>query len=258
MQTCETIIGHQDTVLLVGAERDKRGFLAANLTADGYEALEVGSAEGARRLLTQSVVDLMVIDGALPDGDGLELVQFVRGTDQVAPRVDSNLPIIVASDRAALLDRVRGFERGCDDYLPRPYAYTEMRARIAALLRRRRRLSLPSRLRVGALEVDGLARQAWVDGKPLRLSSKEFSLLHAFAREPGRVFSRAELMELVWGWADGAHGARQTRTLDSHISRLRRKLGLLGVHYIVNVWAVGYRLIDLTATLPAEEQQAVA
>ncbi len=258
MQTHETIIGERDTVLLVGADRDKRAFLAANLTADGYEAFEVGSAEGARQALTQSCIELMVIDGELPDGDGLELVQFVRGTARVAARVDPNLPIIVASDRSSLLDRVRGLERGCDDYLSRPYAYTEMRARIAALLRRRRRLARTSRLRVGALEVDALARQAWVDGQPLLLSSKEFSLLHALAREPGRVFSRAELMELVWGWADGAHAARQTRTLDSHISRLRRKLDALGVHYIVNVWAVGYRLVELSATTQAADRQLVA
>ena len=247
-----------NTILVVGGDRVARAFLGDNLTADGYEILEAGAVTSARRLLTQSLVDLMVVDRELPDGDGLELVRFVREENQPAARIDCDLPVIVISDNPSPLERICGFERGCDDYLDRrEMSYAELRVRIAALLRRRRRISSISRLRVGTLEIDALARQVWVDGVPVALSSKEFSLLVTLAREPGRVFSRAELMATVWGWSDGGATALRTRTLDSHASRLRRKLSAHGALYVVNVWGVGYRLIDVPASEPAGEVVAL-
>jgi two-component system phosphate regulon response regulator PhoB len=130
--------------------------------------------------------------------------------------------------------------------------------RIAALLRRRRRASTIARLRVGTLEIDALARQAWIDGVVVPLSSKEFSLLVTLAREPGRVFKRAELMETVWGWSDAGATSQHTRTLDSHASRVRRKLAAHGAAYVVNVWGVGYRLMDLPAGRPADALRLAA
>jgi DNA-binding response OmpR family regulator len=245
------IVETPDTILLVGADRAARAFLGDNLTADGYEILEAGAVTSARRLLTQSLVDLVLVQGALPDGDALELVRFVRACDQLAARVDCDLPMIVIAEHASPLDRIRGFERGCDDYLcSGELSYTELRARIAAQLRRRRRSSTIARLRVGTLEIDALARQVWVEGVPVAVSSKEFSLLVTLAREPGRVFKREELMATVWGWSDAGATSQRTRTLDSHASRLRRKLAAHGASYVVNVWGIGYRLIDL----PASEQ----
>jgi DNA-binding response OmpR family regulator len=236
-----------NTILLLDADRGARCALAAQLTADGYEVLEAGALGSARRLLTDQFVDLAVIDRALPDGDGLELLGFIRDAGQVGAPVDPDLPIIVTSARASLLDRVRGLERGCDDYLSSPYHYQELRARIGALLRRRLRLAAGARLRVGSLEVNALARQAWVDGHPVPLSSKEFSLLQTMAREPTRVFRREELMTAVWGWAAEAQVGYRTRTLDQHASRLRRKLSTHGASYVINVWGVGYKLVDVTA-----------
>jgi DNA-binding response OmpR family regulator len=248
-----------NTILVVGADRAARAFLGDNLTADGYEVIEAGAVTSARRLLAQTLVDLIVVDRDLPDGDGLELVRFVREADQLAAQVDCDLPVIVVSGSPSPLERIRGFERGCDDYLDRvELTYTELRARIAALLRRRRRASRIARLRVGTLEIDALARQVWVDGVPVVLASKEFSLLVTLAREPGRVFKRAELMATVWGWSDGGATAQRTRTLDSHASRLRRKLSAHGAVYVVNVWGVGYRLIDVPASEPADLTQLVA
>jgi DNA-binding response OmpR family regulator len=248
-----------NTILIVGADRAARAFLGDNLTADGYEILEAGAVASASRLLMQSHVDLLVLDRDLPDHDGLELLRFIREADQLVSQVDCDLPVIVTSGDASPLERIRGFERGCDDYLNRAeLSYTELRVRIAALLRRRRRVSAISRLRVGTLEIDALARQAWVDGVPVLLASKEFSLLVTLAREPGRVFKRAELMATVWGWSDGGVTAHHTRTLDSHASRLRRKLSTHGAAYVVNVWGVGYRLIDVPAGEPAGEMQLVA
>ncbi|MGH2860148.1 MAG: response regulator transcription factor [Solirubrobacteraceae bacterium] len=248
-----------NTILIVDADRVARAVLGDNLSADGYEVLEAGAVTSARRLLTQTSVDLMVVDRELPDGDGLELVRFIRDADQLVAQVDCDLPVIVFSGDASPLERIRGFERGCDDYLDRgAISYTELRARIAALLRRRRRVSTIARMRVGTLEIDALARQAWVDGAPVPLASKEFSLLVTLAREPGRVFKRAELMATVWGWSDGGATAQRTRTLDSHVSRLRRKLSARGASYVVNVWGVGYRLIDVPASEPAADVQLVA
>jgi DNA-binding response OmpR family regulator len=249
----------QNTILIVGADRAARAFLGDNLTADGYEILEAGAVASARRLLMHSVVDLLVVDRDLPDRDGLELLRFIREQDQLAAQIDCDLPVIVISDNASPLERIRGFERGCDDYLSRAeLSYTELRVRIGALLRRRRRVSTITRLRVGTLEIDALARQVWVDGVAVPLAGKEFSLLVTLAREPGRVFKRAELMATVWGWSDGGVTAQRTRTLDSHASRLRRKLSAHGAAYVVNVWGVGYRLIDVPAGEPADEMQLVA
>jgi DNA-binding response OmpR family regulator len=248
-----------NTILIVAADRTARAFLGDNLTADGYEILEAGAVTSARRLLNQSQVDLMVVSRDLPDGDGLDLLRFIRDAEQLAARVDCDLPVIVIADSASPLDRIRGFERGCDDYLGgAELSYTELRARIAALLRRRRRVSTIARLRIGSLEIDALARQVWVDGVPVPLASKEFSLLVTLAREPGRVFKREELMATVWGWSDGGATAQRTRTLDSHASRLRRKLSAHGAIYVVNVWGVGYRLIDVPASEPAADVQLVA
>jgi DNA-binding response OmpR family regulator len=248
-----------NTILIVGADRAARAFLGDNLTADGYEILEAGAVSSARQLLAQSHADLLVLDRELPDGDGLELLRFIRDGDELVAQVDRDLPVVIISADPSPLERIRGFERGCDDYLNRgELSYTELRARIAALLRRRRRVSTIARLRVGTLEIDALARQAWVAGVPVPLSSKEFSLLVTLAREPGRVFKRAELMATVWAWSDAGVTSQHTRTLDSHASRLRRKLSSHGAAYVVNVWGVGYRLIDVPAGEPAGEMRLVA
>jgi DNA-binding response OmpR family regulator len=111
---------------------------------------------------------------------------------------------------------------------------------VVALLRRGQRRTGPGRLRVGPLEVDPLARRVWLHGEELKLSKKEFALLRALASDPTRVFTREELLRGVWGFRSLGH----TRTLDSHASRLRKKLTGHGERYVVNVWGVGYRLVD--------------
>ena len=230
------------TILLIEDHLTTRRFLADNLAADGYEILEAESAEDAERLIASEFPDLAILDLGLPDRDGLELLRGVRESDGVAGRFDPDLPVLVLSGRGGELDRVRGFNRGCDDYVVKPFSYPELQARVLALLRRGRRRPGPGRLRMGPLELDPLARQVWLRGEELKLSKKEFALLRALAGDPTRVFTREELLRGVWGF----RSMGMTRTLDSHASRLRKKLARDGDRFIVNVWGVGYRLLDGT------------
>jgi DNA-binding response OmpR family regulator len=231
---------HSPTILIVEDHAVTRRFLADNLAADGYEPLEAQSAGDGRRLMTSHSPELAIIDLGLPDHDGLELLREVRETDDTAGRLDPCLPVLILSGRATELDRIRGFERGCDDYLVKPFSYAELRGRIRALLRRARTKPGTGRLRIGSLELDPLARQVRVDGEPVQLAKKEFALLRALATEPTRVFTREELLRGVWGY----QSLCATRTLDSHASRLRKKLSVGGNVFVVNVWGIGYRLVD--------------
>lgn len=228
------------TILIVEDHGATRRFLADNLAADGFEPLEADTARDGLRLIAGKPPDLAIIDLSLPDRDGLDLLREVRAGDESVSRLDPRMPVILLTGRAGELDRVRGFERGCDDYLVKPFSYPELRGRIGAVLTRARRRPGVGRLRIGPLEVDPLSRQVQLDGRPIHLSKKEFALLRALAEDPTRVFTREELLRGVWGYR--ALGA--TRTLDSHASRLRKKLSGAGDGFVVNVWGVGYRLID--------------
>lgn len=228
------------TILVVEDHQTTRTFLSDNLSADGYEVIEAEDLAEARHLLDATFADLAIIDLGLPDGDGLELVAYVREADRIAGRLDPDLPLLVVSGRVSELDLLRGFERGCDDYLLKPFSYHELGARVRALLRRTRRRPGTGRVRVGSLELDPLSRQVWVAGEPVSLSKKEFALLRALAGDPTRVFTREELLRGVWGFV--AMG--QTRTLDSHAFRLRQKLNRSDARYVINVWGIGYRLVD--------------
>jgi len=228
------------TILVVEDHQTTRKFLADNLSADGYEVIEAEGVSDGRRVLENAFPDLAIVDLGLPDGDGLELLAHVRGADRIAGRLDPDLPLLVLSGRVTELDRLRGFDRGCDDYMIKPFSYHELSVRVRALLRRTRRRPAAARLRVGSLELDPMSRQVWVRGDAIALSKKEYALLRALAGEPTRVFTREELLRGVWGFVALGH----TRTLDSHAFRLRQKLNRAGDRFVINVWGVGYRLLD--------------
>lgn len=228
------------TLLLIEDHVPTRSFLADNLCADGFEVLEAECMADARRLLKSRYPDLAIVDLGLPDGDGLELLCHVREADRIAGSLDPDLPLLVLSGRVTEIDQLRGFENGADDYVLKPFSYQELRARVRALLRRTNRRPGAGRLRIGALEVDPVARQVWLHGKPVALSKKEYALLRALAAEPTRVFTREELLRGVWGFRSMV----PTRTLDSHAFRLRNKLNVAGDSFVINVWGVGYRLVD--------------
>jgi DNA-binding response OmpR family regulator len=230
----------QSTLLVVEDDPNTRAFLADNLTQDGFAVSTARCVSEGVDAMASEFPDLVILDVALPDGSGLEILRIVRETDEVAARVDPRTPMLVLSGRAGELDRLRAFERGADDYLIKPFAYRELLARIRAILGRAQERPARGRVRVGALELDPVSRRVTLDGAVVELSQKEFSLLRTLAADPTRVWTKDELMRLVWGHRN----LGTTRTLDSHACRLRQKLCANGDRFVINVWGVGYRLVD--------------
>jgi DNA-binding response OmpR family regulator len=229
------------TILVVEDDDATREFLADNLKADSYGVVAASSGRQALNLLEVKDCDLVLLDVMLPDASGFELCRRLREADGLAQRIDPQIPVIMLTGRTSDNDRVRGFARGADDYVVKPFQYQELAARIEAVLRRSRGRPGEGVLQVGELRLDPVSRDVTVDGRSVELSAKEFALLRTLAAEPTRVFSKEELLRDVWGFK--LMGS--TRTLDSHASRLRRKLGSSGRRWVINVWGVGYRLTDI-------------
>lgn len=232
--------GAVPSVLVVEDDAPTRIFLAENLIADRFAPMSVTSAEEALDLLATARPDVAVVDVGLPGRSGLDLVTDIRDGG-ASVTWDPGMPILLISGQGSPLAAVRAIERGADDFVPKPFHYPELLARLGAALRRSRGALVHETLRVGALSIDRHARRASVGGHALMLSAKEFALLTTLARDPTRVHTKEELLRDVWGY----RGAGRTRTVDSHASRLRRKLALCGAgdRWIGNVWGVGYRLM---------------
>jgi DNA-binding response OmpR family regulator len=220
-------------------DRPTRDLLCDHLAADRFGVLPAPSAADALRLCRFNHPDLLLLDLTLPDASGLDVLREIRDADGVTSRFDPGLPVIVLTGRGAEADRVRGLDFGADDYMVKPFQYQELRARIEAVLRRGRG-GREGPCRVGEIVVDPVRRKVWVGEREVVLSNKEFGLLRVLASDPTRVFSKRELLEAVWGYRTPA----RTRTLDSHASRLRRKLDPESARFVINSWGHGYRLID--------------
>jgi DNA-binding response OmpR family regulator len=225
------------TTLLV-AERDgnTRAFLLDNLAADGYEPLGAQTEEETRIKLRNHGPALVLLGGL---GEGCRRLSLVRAIRSGDAGGDPTVPVIVLGARAEQLEALRAFEAGCDDFVPMPFSYLELRARIRACLRPTREWQVSRRLVVGALVVDRDSRKAVHAGTEVWLSRLEFDLLAHLAAEPTRVVTKSELLREVWGFRSDS----KTRTVDAHACRLRRKLALAGApHLIHNTRGVGYRL----------------
>ncbi len=232
----------EELATLVVCEDDDptRELLCDHLTADRYRVLPAPGASDALRLCGYKQPDLMLLDLCLPDAAGIEVLREIRAADGGAAGLDPRLPVIVISGRGSEADRVRGFAAGADDYVVKPFHYAELAARVGAVLRRRGEGQREGSVRVGELLIDPATRSVRVGERPVRLANKEFALLRALASDPQRVFTKEELLRDVWGY----RSLGRTRTLDSHASRLRRKLDPDGCRFVFNCWGVGYRLVD--------------
>ena len=227
------------TVVVCEDDPPTLDLLCDHLHADRFEALAAPSAADALRLCHYNDPDLLLLDIRLPDASGLDVLREIRASAGPTGRFDPVLPVIVLSGRSTDVDRVRGFSEGADDYVVKPFHYQEVAARIRAVLRRRDARREGPR-RIGDLFIDPSRRKVRVADREVALANKEFTLLRALAADPHRVFTKEELLRDVWGF----RSMGRTRTLDSHASRLRRKLDPEAGRYVVNCWGVGYRLIE--------------
>jgi DNA-binding response OmpR family regulator len=225
-----TTLGH--TILIADQDEGTRTFLADNLSFDGYRITAAESRAKAIALLAVEHPQLIIVD---VNGQTLELVDDVRCGERLA--VDPDTPIIVLSHRPDDIHRVRVLDRSGDDIIAKPFSYPELRARVAAVLRRAEGRRHRRRLRFGPLTIDLAARQVRLGEKPIELTAKEYDLLVALASDSHRVFTREELLRSVWGYRTAS------RTVDSHACRLRQRLSTHPQRLVINVWGVGYRFI---------------
>ncbi len=227
------------SVLLVGP-RPASGSLPADLEADRFRVLLAADAEEVQEALRNSCPTAVIVDLDMPGSGGLEAVRLIRDGGPEEPW-DSAMPVLGVSGSREPHRVVRALERGADEVVGTPFAYVELLARLRALMRRADGEWSAGMLRVGVLAVDRRARRVTVRGVPINLSAKEMGLLTALARDPRRVVSKHELLRDVWGYVSPG----RTRTVDSHASRLRRKLfdASGGERFIINVWGLGYRLL---------------
>lgn len=225
-------------LLLAETEPGTREFLERHLASDGFAVLGADAGREALELAERERPDLVLV-GGLPDAPALEVCRLLR-EGEPGRSWDRDVPVIVLGEARSSdpVDRVHAFERGCDDFVPRPFHYEELVARIHAVLRR----AQPGgrdRVAAGVLAIDRTTRRVTVHGLTVALAAKEYELLVKLAVQPTRVYTKDELLRDVWGF----RSLGRTRTLDSHASRLRRKLARAGADdYVLNVWGVGYRL----------------
>jgi two-component system, OmpR family, response regulator len=225
-------------ILLVDDEHSVQKLLTYPLRKEGYEVVSALDGREALDRLRDGHFDLVVLDVMLPELDGFEVCRQVRARSAV--------PIIMLTAKAEEIDKVLGLELGADDYITKPFSVHEFRSRVKAVLRRAALVrvdeTLEEPLERGELRIDFEKRQVEIRGEPAGLTYVEFEILAALARAPGRVFSRTQLLERVWG--DASY--RDPRTVDVHIRHLREKLEHDPKHpeLIFTVRGVGYRFRD--------------
>lgn len=227
------------SVLLVGP-RPASGSLAVDLEADRFDVMLAADPQEVRGILQTACPSAVIVDLDMPSAGGLEAVGMVREGGPEDPW-DAAIPVLGVSGACEPHRVVRALERGADEVVGTPFAYVELLARLKALIRRADGEWSAGLLRVDDIVIDRRARRVTLGGVPIELSAKELGLLTALAKDPRRVVSKQELLRDVWGYKSMG----RTRTVDSHASRLRRKLATAsgGRRYIVNVWGLGYRLV---------------
>jgi two-component system phosphate regulon response regulator PhoB len=205
----------QPVVLVVEDEHAQREVLAYNLEAEGFRVAHAVNGEEALLLVDEEAPDLVVLDWMLPNVSGIEVCRQIKSRPETR-----GVPIIMLSARTEEVDRVRGLETGADDYVVKPYSVVELMARVRAQLRRTRPAAVGQQLVYEDILLDSETHKVFRGEKPLKLGPTEFRLLATFMEKPGRVWTREQLLDRVWGrdiYVD-------TRTVDVHIGRLRKAL----------------------------------
>ena len=220
-------------ILVVEDERDIRNLIVLHLTREGFRCRTAATGAEALRESRAALPDLVVLDLMLPEIDGLEVCRRLR-----RDAASAAVPIIMLTAKADEVDRVVGLEMGADDYLVKPFSPKELVARVRAILRRTRPAAVSSVLHAGTLALDRERHAVTLDEKPVALTPKEFDLLLALLESAGRVLSREQLLNRVWGYARADE--IESRTVDVHVRRLRAKLGEEG-RRIGTLKGVGYR-----------------
>jgi len=224
-------------VLIVEDESALRDVVAYNLQRAGYEVLEAGTASEGLSLARSARPDLVLLDLMLPDLPGTEVCKAIKADPSLG-----HVRIVMLTALSEEVDRIVGFELGADDYVTKPFSVRELVLRVGAVLRRGSGTVSTPELRLGPLAMDVERHRVTVDGKEVALTALEFRLLHTLLSRQGRVQTRERLLEDVWGM----HGDITTRTVDTHVKRLREKLGEAG-KLIETVRGVGYRIVESLA-----------
>jgi two-component system phosphate regulon response regulator PhoB len=215
----ERIMTQAPRVLLVEDEYAQREVLAYNLEAEGFDVIQADNGEDALLLVDEDQPDMIILDWMMPKVSGIEVCRRLK----MRPETRA-IPVIMLSARAEEVDRVRGLETGADDYVIKPYSMVELMARARAQMRRVRPSTVGVTLEFGDIRLDPEAHRVYRGEKVLKLGPTEFRLLSAFMEKPGRVWSREQLLDRVWGrdiYVD-------TRTVDVHVGRLRKTLCAFG------------------------------
>ena len=221
-------------ILIVDDEKSIRNLVRSYLESDGYRVLEADNGEDAVRLTREQTPDLVVLDVGMPVLDGIDALREMR--------TFSDVYVVMLTARAEEVDKLIGLSVGADDYLTKPFSPRELVARIKAVLRRQRSAAPPvDTLVFATLQIDRGRREVTVADKPVELTTLEFDLLVALASQPGRVFSRGQLIEAIWGWDYFG----DERVVDVHIRKLRKALGddATEPRIIGTVRGVGYKFI---------------
>jgi len=218
-------------VLVIEDNPDLAFGLRTSLEVEGYDVLQAESGKAGLSCAAEGAPDLIVLDLMLPEMSGYEVLRQLR-------RGRQEMPVLILTARGEEADKVQGFRLGADDYVVKPVGVLEFLARVEALLRRAQPKTTTGVYRLGDLEVDGDRRTAAVAGGEVDLSPLEFDLLNALAQRRGNLVSRPELLKEVWGYRSGI----ESRTVDTHIAKLRAKIDRGGRSRIVTVRKKGYRL----------------
>tara|TARA_B110000003_G_C16452539_1_gene458505 strand:+ start:119 stop:814 length:696 start_codon:yes stop_codon:yes gene_type:complete len=221
-------------VLVIEDEPDIRKTIDYNLSKESFKVIQAASIEEGEKALASNKIDVIILDLMLPDGSGLTLCRDIKSEPKT-----KNIPVIILTAKTEEVDRVVGFELGADDYVTKPFSVRELILRVKAILKRgasTEKNTEDAEYLFGELTINFEEHQAYINGQEISLTALEFKLLKHLIKRKGRVQTRDQLLEDVWGYSSNI----TTRTVDTHIKRLREKLGSVGDH-IQTIRGVGYR-----------------